>query len=56
VPTFTFDVLLLLTFLVPSFIQASGVDAPFNEDISTPHEKALGETSWGEVILDGGGE
>ena len=25
--------------------QASGVDAPYDEDISTPHEKALGETS-----------
>jgi hypothetical protein len=24
------------------------VDAPFDEDISTPHEKALGEMSWGD--------
>lgn len=26
------------------------MDAPFDEDISTPHEKALGEKLWREYV------
>ena len=35
--------LFIFYFLLSLFLQASGVDAPYDEDISTPHEKALGK-------------
>ena len=52
---------LCMTSLFPIYfhfygIQASGVEAPYDEDISTPHEKALGKTSRTKSLSDGANE